>query len=936
MRESRLLPMGGDVVATVCDLIESSGAPPQDSLVIFPSRRPKALLARELARRHGRALMAPRCFSIGDWIGRCAEELGYDRIPISAADGAALIHQLHPERRLLGGARQMELEAFLSWGLALFDDFEELKSEGVSPEKLDSVKALAQEPLPPSFGDQLSHLGQWYQEFYQELSRRGLGTPAGTAEFVALNAGRIDLSAYAQVIAAGFYALTRSEQRVLEALMMHPNAVLVLRDGPGIERAIEQLKARPKKAGGEKPAPEIRHIRAADSHGQVMALQELIEPGETLSDTVLVLTEEETVFPVIHHLLPRLEGKWNISMGYPLSRTPLWGMVEALAEAHEGSQDGSYFLPQYLKLVLHPYIKNLSLGGASYPTRILLHAVEEALNGKRRRLVRPDRVLSDPEIKSDIDKRLAGLSDQGSDSSELYRQLGRIHGLAIEPFERVSSVADFAAKLTDLVSEVAQNGTAGRHPYAAGFFQEMARVLSELGSPLMAEQRFDHIRTYFALLKHFASRASVPFPGTPLEGLQVLGFMETRNLSFKRVVVLDANEGSLPVTSSVDTILPQALRRELGLPTAADRELLDRYHFRNLIAGSDEVVLCYRQGEGAQRSRFLEQLDWEQEKVKGEAGKRRLARFRASFGQRDPEPIAKTPEMLEAIGRLPYSATMLDCYLGCGRRFCHRYLMRIREKEEASSEVDAGEVGGLVHQALKYFFEPRLKQPFAYNKAMEREMAESVDRVFLENYGQDQDGGVYLIKSQVKTRLAQFLGYLANSLPQFTVTAVEREHRAALVVAGAGMVTLYGILDRIDHRGDQTVIVDYKTGRGDKPSFDNFAAQGRAQWPRWLRSVQLPFYIMLYLAAHPEAAPASVNSELLKLGGRNFERKELFAEGADRAAMMKSYGEAIETLICEIRDPSLPFFDAWDPGRECPQCPYKLLCGRQWVGEGHR
>lgn len=938
MSRSILLPLGADVIGAVCDMIDASEAPLRKILVIFPSRRPKIMLFRELARRRGRAMEAPACFSIGDWVERCAGELGYGRTIMDAADGAALIHQLHPEQRLPGGGRELSLEAFLSWGFTLFSDFEELKSEEVSPKALEAVKALAQEPLTASFGSQLEHLGEWYRGFYHVLEARGLSTPASTVSHVAERADRIDLSGYEQVIAAGFYAVTRCEQRILKALLGHKNSALILRDGPGIERTIKQLGVEPQRTGAARPSPRIEHLRAADSHGQVMALSRRLAPGPGLSDTVLVLAKQDTVFPVIHHLLPRLGEDWNISMGYPLTRTPIWSLLEALAAAHEGRQDGAYFLPQYLRLMLHPYVKNLSLGSASYPTRILLHAVEEALNKKSRRMVRPRQIASDPEVRQEVDRRLAGADLMGAGLEQMYRHLESLHDLVIGPFEKISSVADFARKTAAVVSAVAEHGTAGRHPFAERFFYRMTGVLEQLETCLMAGQRFDSVCTYFGLLKHFAAQASVPFPGTPLRGLQVLGFMETRNLTFKRVLVMDANEGQLPAVNSVDTILPQALRAELGLPTSADRELVDRYHFRNLVAGSEEAVLCYSQGGGAQKSRFLEQLEWEEEKAEGRLKKERghLAYFTASFSQDDPKPVAKTQEMMEAISGLRYSATMLDCYLHCGLRFCHRYLMRIREKDQVMPDVDSGDIGGAVHDSLKRFFGRRLKTAFNYHKGMDREMGEAVEQAFQKIYGHNQDGNIHLIKSQAKTRLAQFLEYQASSLPDLLVESVELELAPTVEVPGAGLVPAFGILDRVDRRGDQTVIVDYKTGYGETPSFDNFLAEGRPGWAHWLRSVQLPFYVMLYLAHHPEASAGSVNSELLKLGGRGFERKPLFPDGSDREGMYRAYLEAIGALICEIRDPGLPFADAWDPSRECPGCPYQLMCGRQWAGEGHR
>lgn len=933
MSRSLLLARGCDVVSCVADLIEGSGHPPDRSLVIMPSRRPLVFLARELARRAGHALPSPSLHAVDDWVAQAAATLGHSGRPVAAGDGAALIYRLHNDCRLPGeGGRPLSMEEFLAWGFKLFSDFEELAIEEIAPRTLRGVQSLAQEPLPGAFGGQLAHLSEWYEGFYRALDEQHLATRSSGYVHVASHIGELDLSQYRQVVLAGFFVLSAAEQRIVEALLSRPDTTLVLRDGPGIERTIKQLGIKPARRGAERPAPAVTFCQANDSHGQVMAVNGVIGPGCDLSGTVLVLPLPETVFPVIHHVLSRLDGGWNISTGYPLLRTPLWGVLRTLAGACEAREGDSYFLADYLRLMLHPYVKNIAIGGASYPTRILLHAIEEVLGRRGLRLVSLGTIEGDPELREQLTEKLSGLIGQGVAADDLFGHLARIHDLVLRPFEDLASVADFAGKLLALVSAISEHGTANEHPYAARFFQQMFATLEDMRGSLLAQQRFEDVRTYFGLLERFASQEKVNFPGTPLAGLQVLGFWETRNLVFDRVVVLDANEGTLPGGGSVDTVLPQALRVQLGLPTARDRELIDRYHFENLLAGSREAVLCYSQGGGAQRSRFIERLVWREEQSRGGLGAapQRPVHFRAAFTQRDPGPIAKTPAMMEAIERLPYSATMLDTYLHCGLRFCHKYLLRLREKDEASGDVEAAEIGTLVHRILKRYFDTKKGCVFACPAADEVRIRAIADDVFAQAFGASQDGGVHLIKSQVKARMGQLLAH-HRGLPAFTVLENEEHYGPVVELPGLGPVSLNGTLDRVDARAGRIAIVDYKTMGWKVPSYGPFAAGGRDQWPRWLRSVQLPFYIMLYAAGHGGARPDAIDSELMVLGTQSIGQAPLFPEGADREAMFGTYRRAIITLIREIRDPALPFADTWDPARECGACPYKVLCGRQWV-----
>lgn len=932
MSRSYLLPQGAGVVEFAGGLITDTGRGPEQALVMFPNRRPAAALAKHLAIQRGQAIMAPRGYSIDDWIDDQAASLGMGGRRIEAADGAALIYQMHPECRLPGGKDSLSIEDFLTWGFTLFADFEELKIEGIKPKTLESVQALAKEPLPESFGRQLNNLGQWYGDFYQKLSEQGLKTRSSTYAWLARNIQRTDLSGHSLVILAGFYALSQAEQMIFLELLKRDNVALVLRDGPGMDRTIGQLGIKPEIIKTSSGNPNISYFAAGDSHGQAMAANKVINPGPGLAQTVLALPREDTVFPVIQHLLPRLGDDWNISMGYPLKRTPLYGLVQVLARAHEGRDREHYFLPYYLQLMLHPYVKNLSIDGASYPARILLHGLEEELNRGSRRLVSPDWIESDPELKKKMAKRLSGLLEQGFELDKLYAHLAWIHGLVMKPFEKVASVEDFSDKIMKIVTSIAQRSPVNQHPYADRFFYRMVEVLQDMKSSLLAGESFGNIRTYFGLLEHFAAQVKVPFSGDSYRGLQVLGFLETRNLNFSRVVMLDANEGVMPSGDGVDTILPHDLRLELKLPTHQDRELIEQYHFLNLIHGAKEVVLCYGQGEGAQRSRFMEQLVWEKEQQEKKLlpDCQRLVHFSSSFSQQPPQPIIKTPEMVDIASRLVYSSTMLDCYLHCGLRFCYRYLMRIKEKELAAVDVEASEVGTLVHEILDRFFKGKTGHDYRHSDSYFREMDGTVEEVFSEQYGPAQDGNIFLIKLQIKSRMRQLLGHHRDKLQPFRVLACEDEVSLPADLPGLGPVPLTGKLDRVDLRGGQTIIVDYKTGQGKYPS-SGFLLSERRGWARQLRSVQLPFYIMLFLAKNPGIEAAGINSELLMLAEPGFDHKQLFREKDDRAARYSDYREAVATLIKEIRDPELPFGDTWNHKAECGNCPYKVMCGRQWV-----
>src|SRR5574340_1117063 len=80
--------------------------------------------------------------------------------------------------------------------------------------------------------------------------------------------------------------------------------------------------------------------------------------------------------------------------------------------------------------------------------------------------------------------------------------------------------------------------------------------------------------------------------------------------------------------------------------------------------------------------------------------------------------------------------------------------------------------------------------------------------------------------------------------------------------------TLRGRIDAIIQRGEQLFIVDYKTGSNPnylKINFDKLDVENRETWSRAVGSIQLPFYLMLYLEQSGRSIQ-NVNGMFLLLG----------------------------------------------------------------------
>ncbi len=912
------------------DILLASGAP-SDWIAVFPGKRPGHFLRKYLAEKTGGALKAPLVTSMDGFMDFAAERLGIKGRAAGQLDLAAVLYGRLKKELCAVIARdgeELTLDAFLPWALKLTGDFEELRIELKTEKHLAAYDSLLPEDLrTPAFIKKLASFSSLYGKFYAELEREGLLTRAEKYARVAARIGELDLAPHKGAVFAGFFALTGAERAVLKHLAGR-GARLLLAPGPGVDEQFSFLGRLPAAKPG--PGPKLNFYKAADAHGEIFRLaRALKDPGP---GDVVVLPDARALFPLVEHALPA-GAEYNVSMGYPLSSTPVYALLDALGDLLDRRGEAGYFAPDYLKFVFHPYVKNIYMAGSAEASRVIFQAVEERLSARADKYVSLREIENDKEL---LEGTAARLKEQKTPPgpAEVQAHLRAAHQALILPFEEIKDLADFSAKLLALISYISENSTAPLHAYWGPFVETAITHISELGHSRLAGESFAGAAGYFKLFKTFLQGASYPFPGTPLKGLQVLGFLETRGLKFRRVYFLDANADILPAARKEDTILSHFVREGLGLSTYKTRERLSRYYFGSLLAGAEEAHIFYKDSADQERSPFVEKLAWDLERAGGEPAEDEV-HLRVDFSQAEPGPVGKTPEVCAALKEKEFSPSAIDTYLACGLRFYYRYALRLAEKDAVSDEIEQRDIGTIVHEVLEEFF--RAKTGSALN-ILEQDYGKALEtagRVFDARLKGHRTGFEYLIKRQVERRLADILDYHRDNLAGNTaILGCETELKASLKTR-FGTVRLKGYADRVDQRGGTVHILDYKTGStAAVPNWQRFDLGVREDWPATLKSVQLPFYILAYLGSHPGMTASGMDASLMLLGKESIEEETLYrARGKktpDKAAIFGTYVEAVTALLEEILDPDLPFTPTADE-KNCAGCAFRNLCGRQWV-----
>ncbi|MCD6199367.1 MAG: PD-(D/E)XK nuclease family protein, partial [Deltaproteobacteria bacterium] len=630
-----------------------------------------------------------------------------------------------------------------------------------------------------------------------------------------------------------------------------------------------------------------------------------------------------------------------ISMGYPLERTALAQLLDSIFEAQEGRVDAKYYAPHYLAVLRHPYIKNIQLHSpltsnhqinqSTIPSlRSVVHFLEVWLVREKRSFVRLD----------ELEKAIAHLDEEDFPASHF---LSLVHQMCFRAFEGLKKVGELATVLKRLLEWTVEYGTATGYPLTGEFMTAMVGLLEELEAGPVAEETAS-VPGLHSLFGHLVRQTRIPFQGIPLEGFQILGFLETRCLNFQRVMIFDVNEGVLPPETRPDPILPPDLRRHLGLPDKKQAVEISRYHFQRLLAGAEEVHLFFSEDKGQVKSRFIEELIWEAEK---QAGRRGVIPIHSPVMVPRPRipsafPVKKTPQIIDFLSSFTFSATALDTYLSCPFRFYAKYILGLDVPDTIDrDEIDPLLVGNLVHNILREFYLPWLNKVIQFEADCDNDLVTKSDMALEGIFGPraEWSGGVRLFREVLLYRLKNFLRLEREHAQGHLLMGLEVPCKMDFNLEESGRkVRIKGVLDRVEKDKKGLVwVIDYKTGSKIKLPRATVTSKisDREAIKQEIVSFQLPMYLLLCDQHYGLGSGWSgMNAALYGLRGLadssklNALQTILFKQDDSRDKIVKGiYVQALKAIIDEILDPETPF--AHDPSDfgYCRTCPYsRRLC----------
>lgn len=1004
---------------------------------VMPNKRSGSFLLKQFNRLSSRPLIAPRIVTITDFIA--------DSIPTVTDSRIDMLFRLYEAYcSLPGSIGDLEFEKFSSWGETILSDFNDVDMHMADVEELfknvkdlneirsDFLTEQQKDVMREYFGytdDQFrtsdGHLWQsfddadailtdeskkgnakhkfltlWqlllplYHEFKARLHADGL-TSTGGAYREAAERIEADFEPYRgeKIIFVGFNALSESERRIFKALKAmtvklendeEPKAdfvwdpvssLLADSDDPAVRFINFNMRE------GNFPAPKwlrdalVRNAPDVSPNIEVIAVPsnvmqvkvagaELEKIASEISEkkiedarVAVILPDENLLMPLLYSL-PDNYPDPNLTMGFPLRHTPVVSFAALLRRLQQRGRvsggEASFYFEDLKDILGHPYSHVIF-------TRDKINTF-----------------IAECEKKKVIMVPASETSQLGVLAPIMFRLL--------EPDTAPTEVIAYIKELLILVRDRLEEGNTS--------YMRSKVEKNYIASYYDALVRFDNCVTkyelkikpasVFLLADRLIGGETVALEGEPLQGLQVMGVLETRCLDFDRIIMLSVNEKIMPRVGRNSTFIPNSLRMRFGLPPANYQEEIFAYYFFRIIGRSEHAVLTYDSRASDSRtpgpSRYLLQMKYLSKKL---SLKERQTRFGPQISERLPFGIEKNEELQERLSRYShgekyFSPTALIDYCACQLKFLYKSVLELYVEREKIETIDAIDMGTIIHDAIMNLYLPdpsmrkiMLEKPVVMTeaklKALLRQKTPSgkllieeevTRRILLTHFGVLEDElSKYDLRGSAAILIDYIVKFVVNiieadiKIAPFRLWGCEIKETLRYRLPLGETVNLKMVIDRLDQEGGEGPgafrIVDYKTGGAHMEAPDIEGVFGADYKSKYILQVVLYAELFLLLVKREVIKlPDGIGADELEKGlkmliyhipklpddkGIVFPRID--GEAIETLGDLRNleaecgitFMERLEKLLEKILDPATPF--ATEPSDElCRMCDYRLRC----------
>src|SRR5690554_712307 len=821
--------------------------------VVLPNKRARLFLLESFKKHSDQSFFAPKIISIEDLIADISQ--------IQIVSGIELLFEFYEVYKTVTPKNnQQDFEQFSNWAKTLLQDFNEIDRYLLKPshvfdylKDIDdinhwSVKAEDRTSLIENYLSFWEQLPTYYTTLTKKMTEDQQGYQGWAyrkaveklEDFTNKNSDHL-------FYFAGFNALNAAEEHMMQHLLKNAMAQVFwdtdetffndsFHDAGYFARKTIQkwsyYKSHPYEwMVNEFSEPKnIEIISTPKSVGQAKIVGSIVEKIQkktnSLQNTAVVLSEENLLIPVLY-ALPQQVTSLNITMGYDSKSNPVQLFFSKLfkmqVHAMNRGAKAIYYHKEVADVLAHPLVEFHSKS----------KEMMDEINRKN---------LSFFDVKK--------LESFGSATDFLRKIITPWEGSVLEIIEHIEQLV-FKLK-SDLQNE--------NDDVSLTFLFAFHQVLNKIKNYQLNYQVIENAQQLWTIYKQVADLGEVSFEGEPLEGLQVMGVLESRVLDFENVIITSLNEGKLPAGKASISFIPHDVKYELGLPTFKEKDAIYTYHFYHLLQRAKNIYLLYNSDaeglDAGEKSRFITQLLLEPQ----HRHQIKVTNYFAKSPETVNEPmvVEKSTLLNERLKEIAsgkgFSPSAIGNYMRNPMQFYMQRVLGIREVEEVEENIALNTLGTIIHNSLENLYKPFQNQPLTVEMTDEmiNRSEEEIGRQFRENYSDvaERQGKNLLAFEVAKRNVYHFLMLEKEQLENGDeVTIIGLEQNLATVLEDDKLpypIKLSGIADRIEIRNGVLRIIDYKTGKVDLNQVRIKEIEGITGDLKFEKAIQLLMYGLMY------------------------------------------------------------------------------------------
>lgn len=821
--------------------------------IIFPGRRAGVFFNAYLNNIITNPKIGPKIITISELVSELS--------PLQIPDRMSMIVDLFGIYKKVTGSHET-LDEFYFWGDILLNDFNDIDNYLVPAQKLyENITDLKQiDQIFDFFSDNQKEalktfwggmdpetesenrkkflfiwpkLGEIYRLFRERLMSKNNGYSGLIIRDIVENNKDVTNStefASDHYVFAGFNALNKCEKKLFQQFKKSGKAEFFWDYD---ERFIED---KTQEAGKfirdniiEFPMPEDfildKDTRKPKVHiysvpGQIVQSQ-IINQKESyikenkeiaFDDSAYVLADENLLIPVVSALSSKCD-KINITMGYPLIKTPIYSLLKLLIELQNNSKkqdkEDVFYSGTVISILKHQLI-------AGEMSKDMVSEIY-----KQNKVYIKKSELNKDDITSLLFVKYNNWRMMAESFMEIIRYLS-------------NSLSAKEEKNSDNLDDIKANPQKEFLFRTYLVIQRLVDVLNDLSGEILSISLFCKI-----LLRHL-QRITVPFEGEPLTGIQVMGLLETRALDFKNLTIFSMNADVIPKRESSHSFVPYMMRKYFGMPIQEYQDAIFGYYFYRLIHRSENVTLVYDSSSDGlkvgEMSPFLLQLIYDSDIHPS------VSHLNYDFSRTENPKINITKDkkyqkkLLSDFEKHRLSPSAINNYIDCNLKFYFQRICRISEPEEIQEEIDSRMFGNLFHYAAREIYSEfgsrqitadDLDKTIHDKKKINKAIISAFASEYYKEKGKEDitiSGMNLLVQDNLNTYLKKLLEKDKAFVP-FQIISLEKKYVADFPLKIDGKkynINLGGTIDRIDKTKDGIRIIDYKTSRQVLTNFSEF------------------------------------------------------------------------------------------------------------------